>query len=96
MHLPKGNTILMSRFCLYHTAGCHLCEEAEELLAACFLAEAIMPVDFVKIDIADSDALLERYGVLIPVLREENSGRELRWPFSAEDVRQFLQDFGGT
>ena len=47
------------------------------------------PVDFHKVDISESDALFERYGVLIPVLRHPDGG-ELHWPFSAEQLEQFL------
>ena len=63
---------------------CHLCDLAWEQLAA-----AGVP-DFESLWI-DGDAVLEaRYGVRIPVLRREDSGAELDWPFNAEAVRQFL------
>lgn len=74
---------------LYHTAGCHLCEEAETLVLAC-LAERGQPTDSLQLsDIADSTELSERYGVSIPVLREDGSGRELHWPFAREALRAF-------
>jgi hypothetical protein len=68
---------------LYTTAGCHLCAEAEKMLAA------LLPVDAVeRIDVAESDDLIARYGERIPVL--EQDGRELGWPFSLLDLRAFL------
>ncbi|MFM8330412.1 MAG: glutaredoxin family protein [Candidatus Methylumidiphilus sp.] len=79
----------MPHLTLYHTAGCHLCEEAETLVLDC-LAERGQPADSLRLsDIADSAELSERYGVSIPVLREDASGRELHWPFAAEAVRAF-------
>jgi hypothetical protein len=67
---------------LYGTAGCHLCEEAESLLAGMGMAAT-------AVDIAGDDGLLQRYGIRIPVLRD-GTGRELDWPFDAAAVRRFL------
>ncbi|GAB2495826.1 glutaredoxin family protein [Arenimonas alkanexedens] len=65
---------------------CHLCDLAWEVLAAAGVA------DFESLWI-DADAGLEaRYGERIPVLRREDSGAELDWPFSAEAVRGFMAD----
>ena len=36
-------------------------------------------VEFEKVDIAESDSLFERYGLVIPVLCD-SQGRELFWP----------------
>lgn len=81
---------------LYSTEGCHLCEDAEALLAA---AQAQYPsLRWTVVDIADDDTLFERYGWLIPVLRAEtnaeNSGGELRWPFDGPALDRFLRDSG--
>lgn len=76
----------MNRFVLYHTAGCHLCEEAQDLLAQCFDARGTDPACLHLSDIAEDEKLLERYGVMIPVLRNEVSGRELHWPFDLDDI----------
>lgn len=72
---------------LFHTDHCHLCEQAAALCAA------VLNPDYFTIthvDIAHSDTLIERYGVRIPVLREEASGRELGWPFDVEQLIAFL------
>ena len=42
-----------------------------------------------KVDIANRDDLFERYGLIIPVLQNPQ-GVELRWPFDATDLRDFL------
>ncbi len=42
------------------------------------------------IDIAEDDALIESYGTRIPVLRREDNGAELGWPFDAAAVQGFI------
>ena len=72
---------------LYTTLGCHLCEQAQAIVlplldgAACQLS---------PVEIADEDALMERYGIHIPVLYLADLNRELFWPFNEQDVKQFL------
>ena len=41
------------------------------------------------VDISESDILMERYGVRIPVLQHPD-GRELNWPFTQEQLRNLL------
>ncbi|MEE4201993.1 MAG: glutaredoxin family protein [Halieaceae bacterium] len=72
----------MREVTLYTTAGCHLCEMAEEVLHDC-------GVQFTPVDIADRPELIERYGVRIPVIALP-SGRELGWPFDGSAVTAFL------
>jgi hypothetical protein len=72
---------------LFGTLGCHLCEVAEEELMP--LVEHGLLVELV--DIADSEALFEAYGLRIPVLRRVDTGAELNWPFDAEQVVAFLR-----
>jgi hypothetical protein len=76
----------MSRLTLYHTAGCHLCEEAEALILACLAR----PDCLERADIAEDDALLARYGMAIPVLRDQATGREIYWPFGTPDIQGIL------
>ena len=71
---------------LFGTLGCHLCELAEAMLMP--LVEHGLMVELV--DIADSDGLFERYGLLIPVLRRVDTGQELGWPFDMDRLRAFL------
>ena len=75
-----------ANFILYGTSACHLCELAEEMIAA--LRTAGCEISVAKVDISDSDELMLSYGVRIPVLRHPN-GRELGWPFSAEQLLAF-------
>ncbi|MCU1736633.1 MULTISPECIES: glutaredoxin family protein [Pseudomonas] len=71
---------------LFGTLGCHLCEVAEALLMP--LVDHGLLVELV--DIADSEALFDAYGLRIPVLRRVDTGAELEWPFEVEQVVTFL------
>ncbi len=70
---------------LYQRDDCHLCD-----LAIDVLAQARTP-DFSSVFIDNDNALEARYGERVPVLREEESGRELDWPFDAARARDFVQ-----
>lgn len=69
---------------LYQRDDCHLCD-----LAIDVLANARAP-DFSSVFIDNDNALEAKYGERVPVLREEESGRELDWPFDVSRVRDFL------
>lgn len=78
--------VVMSRFILYGTLGCHLCEEAEAMLIP--LLSSACSIEYV--DISESDQLVEQYGTLIPVLLRLHDSMELRWPFDSAQARAFL------
>lgn len=69
---------------LYTTSGCHLCEQAEALLQG-----AGIPVE--TVEIVDDEALLEQYGVRIPVLQHRETGEELDWPFDGTAIQHLFQ-----
>jgi len=73
----------MADLVLFGTEACHLCEAAESLLS-----EAGLVYD--KQDIIDDEQLQQRYGVRIPVLLDTKTGMELGWPFSAEQLLNFV------
>jgi len=72
------------RLTLYQRDDCHLCD-----LALGLLAEVRAP-EFESVFIDDDEALEERYGIRVPVLRDEDRGVELDWPFDAEKLSRFL------
>jgi len=73
---------------LYHTAGCHLCELAEAIVRP---LAVVAGVRVRLVDIADSEALMARYGVRIPVLANPAvPGEEIGWPFDEGAVRGLL------
>lgn len=74
---------------LYHTAGCHLCELALGIVGP-LCARSGWRLRL--LDIADDDALLERYGVRIPVVRDEARAVEIGWPFDEAAVIRALSD----
>ena len=69
---------------LYQRDDCHLCD-----LALGLLAQVRVP-EFASVFIDGDDALEERCGLRVPVLRDEDRGVELEWPFDAERLRGFL------
>ncbi|SEQ38153.1 Glutaredoxin-like domain [Amphritea atlantica] len=77
----------MRQFLLMSSVGCHLCDEAADILIHS-MDPQLHQLD--EVDIAYDDALLEKYALLIPVLVDEVSGEELRWPFDHQDVGRFI------
>ena len=73
----------MSDYLLFGTDGCHLCEEAEQLLTEAGL-------DFATQDIIESEHLQQRYGLLIPVLLHIPSQQTLNWPFDSQSLQEFI------
>ena len=75
---------------LFTTLGCHLCEDAHKLLIA--LQQSGMAIDIEPVEIADSDELVARYGIRIPVVKAAD--QELGWPFNIEQLATFLETAG--
>jgi hypothetical protein len=71
---------------LFTTAGCHLCEQAMEILVSIQNDHAI---NIISTEIGDDDTLVEQYGIKIPVLKFP-SGQELDWPFTEQAVLQHI------
>jgi len=80
----------MPKLTLYHTAGCHLCEQAKALILTHLDHNNLAQGCLELADIAEDNALYERYGVLIPVLRIEATNQELHWPFGLDDLQRLL------
>jgi hypothetical protein len=74
----------MSRLTLFQRDDCHLCD-----LALDVLAQARTP-EFDSVFIDGDDELEARYGVRVPVLRDETRDAELDWPFDLTAVHTFL------
>ena len=74
----------MPSLILYQRDDCHLCDLALEVLA-----EARAP-EFESVFIDADDMLEVRYGVRVPVLRDDARGIELDWPFDAASLLRFL------
>ncbi|KPH64979.1 thiol-disulfide isomerase [Pseudoalteromonas porphyrae] len=74
----------MAKWILYHTDGCHLCEQAHALLTPLLDDDSLQ-----LIDIMSDETLISKYQTSIPVLESER-GQQFFWPFTAQDVRQFF------
>src|SRR5688572_19584135 len=69
---------------LFQRDDCHLCD-----LALDVLAQARVP-DFESVFIDGDGALEERYGMRVPVLRNEARAIELDWPFDVARLQAWL------
>ena len=74
---------------LLGTSGCHLCDEAENILMR---LQAVQPLNYQNVDIADFDeTLMLSFATSIPVLLTVH--KRLDWPFSVLDLQQLLSDY---
>ncbi len=80
----------MVQLLLYTTSGCHLCEEAEKILKH---LSSLGGCQWEPVEISVSDALIDRYGVRIPVVAT-SEGRELGWPFTLATLSNWLTSPG--
>jgi glutaredoxin len=76
----------MMELILYTTEGCHLCEDAHELLLS--IADR-HPLHLQLQEIGDDDELVARYGIRIPVVRFTDN-TELGWPFTEAELEQVI------
>lgn len=72
------------KLALYQRDDCHLCDAALDVLA-----QARVP-EFESVWIDGDPALETRYGERVPVLRDEQRGIELAWPFDVGALEAFL------
>lgn len=70
---------------LYTTSNCHLCDQAVELVKQSYYIEELE-----LIEIIDDASLLSCYGTRIPVLQRTDNLMELDWPFSLNDINNFM------
>lgn len=74
---------------LYTGADCHLCEQAEAIVAPLAAARGLT---LIKVDISSEPTLFERYRTTIPVLSVNTE--EKGWPFTAGQVARLLERAG--
>ncbi len=72
---------------LYSTSHCHLCEQAESLLMS--LSEQY-DIQWHTIEITEDDKLMQMYEIKIPVIKRTDNDNELNWPFTSQQLIQFL------
>ena len=75
---------------LFGTLGCHLCEEAEEVINVVCDKKLI---NIENVDIAEQIKWQEKYAIRIPVLYHPETKKELDWPFNQAQVQTFINEF---
>ncbi|MEI5638559.1 MULTISPECIES: glutaredoxin family protein [unclassified Pseudoalteromonas] len=75
----------MTKCVLFHTEGCHLCEEALAMLI-----QQLPEAEIELIDITEDAAHVEKYQFSIPVVKRSRDDAELGWPFSTQQLQEFL------
>ena len=85
---PTSNLPKIRQVQLFTTLGCHLCEEANDQLLV--LQKEGLAIEICAVEIADSEDLLHRYGIRIPVIAIAED--EIDWSFSIDQLRSFLRN----
>jgi hypothetical protein len=77
-------------FHLYSSEGCHLCEQAIELIGHVIPDHQIRVVDIIDANSEGEQNLIELYGVHIPVLERLSDNMKLFWPFEQSQVVELI------
>jgi len=81
----------MTPVTLYTTLGCHLCDEAKQLA---WPVLEHFNCRLIEVEIADDDALVEAYGIRIPVFKCVDCEGDIGWPFDQQQLAAYLQAAG--
>ncbi len=81
--------VFMQQLTLYSKPGCHLCEEAADLLRQALQGR---DVHVEEVDISRDVDLMQRYSTLIPVIARPDTGAQCQWPFGPADVLALLDN----
>lgn len=73
---------------LYTTLGCHLCEQALAMLEHCHNRNPAFEI--CEVEISTSESLMAQYGIRIPVVRTSNAIDEIGWPFTLDELIDYL------
>ena len=76
------------RLLLFGTSGCHLCEQAKEIIQDCLTERFDKWIEI--IDIAEFEQWQTQYAIRIPVLYHPETRNELGWPFDRTQVKEFI------
>lgn len=75
------------RLNFYTTEGCHLCEDAWQLVCELNLQAYVSIVE-----ITDEEQLVAKYGVRIPVIENALNKQDIGWPFDAGILAKFVEN----
>ena len=79
----------MKRFKFFTTQGCHLCEQANNLVDE---LHNRYNFEMEIVDISAEENLVQKYGLIIPVLLNIENNELLCWPFDRDGVINLLID----
>ncbi|AKE51623.1 glutaredoxin family protein [Kangiella geojedonensis] len=75
----------------FTTFGCHLCEQVEAMIFALNQQKNLANrFDIIAFDIIDDEKILAEYRTTIPVLKNTSTSEKLFWPFSFEELDDWL------
>jgi hypothetical protein len=77
-------------FHLYSSEGCHLCEQAFEIISHIIPDHQISVIDIVDDNVEGEENLVALYGVHIPVLERLSDSTKLFWPFEQSQVVELI------
>ena len=80
----------MIRLLLFGTSGCHLCEQAEQIINDCLPNNLKLKIE--TIDIAEHEQWQDQFAIRIPVLYHPETKKHLDWPFDQWQVNQFINE----
>ena len=83
----------MMRLLLLGTSGCHLCEQAQQIINDCLPNYSELTIE--TIDIAEQEQWQARYAIRIPVLYHPETKKELGWLFEQTQVTEFIDELIG-
>jgi len=78
----------MIQLLLLGTSGCHLCEQAQQIIKDCLLNS--LELNITTIDIAEQEQWQAQYAIRIPVLYHPETKKDLGWPFNRAHVEEFI------
>jgi hypothetical protein len=79
----------MIRLLLLGTSGCHLCEQAQQIINYYFPNNVELTIE--TVDIAEQEQWQEQYTLRIPVLYHPETKKDLGWPFGPWQVKEFIK-----
>jgi hypothetical protein len=78
----------MIRLLLLGTSGCHLCEQAQQIINYYFPNNVELTIE--TVDIAEQEQWQEQYALRIPVLYHPETKIDLGWPFDPWQVKELI------
>ena len=83
----------MMRLLLLGTSGCHLCEQAQQIINERLQNDSALTVE--PIDIAEQEQWQADYAIRIPVLFHPETQKDLGWPFEQAQLGVFIDGLSG-